>query len=521
MSTFTGTSLLLRQHLRRDRVLAPVWLLVMVVLAYASAAATTDLFATTADQVELATSINEQPALRALYGPILDPHAVGELSMSKMTVLYALFAAVLFIILVRRHTRVEEESGRAELVGAAVVGRDAPGAAAVLECLALSVVLGLLVALAAVAGGLAVAGSCWFGLTWVGTGWVATASAILACQLSASARTCGAVAAGLLGGAYLVRALGDGFDLTWLSWLSPLGWNTQLRAWSDPRGWVLVLYPALAGGLLALARALRAHRDLGGGLIAARPGRVDAGPWLTGPLGLSLRVHSTMLVLWTVAVAGLGLAFGAMAPGLDDLIRSVGDGQELIDRLGGAMIAAVLGVVAMVIGCYGIMVVGHAAGDEASGRGELVLATAASRRSWFAATSLTALGGSAWLLLVTGAGLWLGYGAAGGADAASSVSAAVAWIPAVCLVVAIALVGWALRSRWSVVGWVALGASVMLTLVGELLELPRWLVRLSPYSAVPQYPAEQWSWTPLVVLTVLTAASTGAAWWRFRRRDIG
>lgn len=521
LSTFAGTSLLVRQHLRRDRVIVPVWMLVMMVLSYASAAATADLFSTTADQVRLATSINEQPALRALYGPILDPHAVGELSMSKLTVLYAMAASILFVILVRRHTRVEEESGRAELVGATVVGRDAPMAAAVGECLALATALGILVSLAAIAGGLEVAGSCWFGLTWVGTGWVTTAAAAVACQLSASARTCAAIAAGMLGGAYAVRALGDGFRATWLSWLSPLGWNTQLRAWSDPRGWVLLLYPALCAALLLAARILRSHRDLGSGLLAARPGRVEGATWLASPLGLSLRVHRSTLALWSVAVGGLGVAFGAMAPGLDDVIESVGGGQELIDRLGGAMIAAVLSVVAMVITCFGITVVAHAAGDESGGRVEIVLATGASRGRWFAATALTAVGGASWLLLLAGLTLAIGYAAAGGHDPGSSIAAAVAWIPAVALVIALALLGWALRAAWSVLGWVALGVFLLLTLVGELLELPDWLVRLSPYSAVPNYPAQAWAWPPLIALTVLTAAVVAAAWWRFPSRDIG
>ncbi len=95
-----------------------------------SASATTALFGSSAERVRLATEINGQPGLLALYGPILDPDSAGELAMSKLTVLYALFSAGLYVAVVRRHTRVEEESGRAELVGGTVVGRDAPLAAA-------------------------------------------------------------------------------------------------------------------------------------------------------------------------------------------------------------------------------------------------------------------------------------------------------------------------------------------------------------------------------------------------------
>ena len=215
-------------------------------MTFASASATGTLFSSLQDRVTIATVLNEQPGLVALYGPILDPSSAGELAMSKLTVLYALFSAVLYVVLVRRHTRVEEESGRAELVGGTMIGRDAPLAAAVIESAGVAVALGLLVTLANVAGGLPTVGSVWFGLTWAGTGLVATGTAAVACQLSASSRTCGAIAAGLLAGAFALRAVGDTVDgLHWMSWLSPLGWNTQLRAWSEPRWWVLGLYVAL------------------------------------------------------------------------------------------------------------------------------------------------------------------------------------------------------------------------------------------------------------------------------------
>src|SRR4029079_9096528 len=93
------------------------WTAALTLLCYASAAATDSLYTTVADQVRAAESINASSALVALYGPILDVHSLGELAMTKTTVTYAVLVMALTIVLVRRHTRVEEESGRAELVG--------------------------------------------------------------------------------------------------------------------------------------------------------------------------------------------------------------------------------------------------------------------------------------------------------------------------------------------------------------------------------------------------------------------
>ena len=58
----------------------------------------------------------------------------------------SVFVGLLAFAIVRRHTRVEEEDGRLELVGAGAVGRQAPLTAAVLLAIAttvLAIVVGL------------------------------------------------------------------------------------------------------------------------------------------------------------------------------------------------------------------------------------------------------------------------------------------------------------------------------------------------------------------------------------------
>lgn len=516
-----GTNALLRQSLRRDRIVAPVVILLLMLVTYASAAATGALYTTAAEQVKAAIGINGQSAIVALYGRIMDVHSLGELAMTKLTVLYAALASALFILLVRRHTRVEEESGRAELVGATPIGRDAPLASAVAECAGLAVLLGLLVAVSCAAGGLPAGGSAWFGVVWAGTGLVATGVSALACQVAASARTCASLAAGVVGVEFAVRAAGDASTgAHWLSWLSPLGWNTQLRAWSGTRPWVALLYVVLSLALVVSAQWLRGRRDLGAGLLAARPGRQEGADWLRGPVALGGRLHAGALALWGVTCVALGVLFGAIAPGLQSVIQTTG-AQQLVDRLGGALIAAILSVSAMIITAFAVSVVTRAAGDEAAGRAEQVLATGASRARWFAMIVTVGFGGAAVLLVLTGAGLAAGYGLAGGAAAWRSVPAALAWVPAVWLVAALGLLAWSVRSRWATLGWVATVAFLTVTLLGELFRLPHWFVRLSPYSAVPAYPAQAWSWPALLVLLALAVAVTGAAWLRFRGRDIG
>lgn len=515
----TGWPLLLRIALRQDRILAPVTIGVLVLMSFASAAATPGLYADEADRVHAALALNASPAIVALYGPVLDVTSVGELAMTKMTVLYAVFVAVLFVVLVRRHTRVDEENGRTELVGGTAVGRDAPLAAALVEAVLLALGLGLLVAVGNTASGLEATGSLAFGAVWAGTAMVASGIAAVAAQLSASARTCAAFAAGAIGLLFVLRAVGD-TGPQWLSWLSPLGWNTQVRAYGDQRWWLLLLYPTVSAVLVGIAVALRARRDLGSGLVPARPGPATGSPRLTDALSLALKVHATTILLWSVAAGAMGVVFGMIAPGIGDLLDSE-TAQSIIDELGGALVAAILSVVAVVLTYFAVAVVNHAGRDEADGRAEIVLATATTRARWFAASAVVALAGTTWLLVVTGIGLWIGYVAADGPGIGNLLVAALAWAPATWVVGALAVLTLAVGMRWSALVWAWPAGFLTLTLIGDLLELPGWLKGLSPYDHVPSVPADNWSWGSAGGLTAVTAVLLTVAWWRFRERDIG
>ncbi|MGZ4455493.1 MAG: ABC transporter permease [Nocardioides sp.] len=521
MTAYAGTLQLTRRALRRDRVLVSVWVALLTVVVLASAAATADLYPSESDRVQAATVLNQSAAVVALYGPVLDVHSLGELAMTKLTVLYAVVVALLLLVVVRRHTRGDEESGHAELLGGTAIGPRALLAAAVLEGVLLSVAVGVLAAAADVAGGLPTVGSLAFGASWAGVALVAVGLTAVCCQLSASSRTCAGLAGGGVATLYALRAVGD-VGPGWLSWLSPFGWSTRLRAWHDPRWWVLLLDLGLAVALVALAQVLREHRDLGSGLLPDRPGPAHGAPRLSDVLALAWRVHRTTLVSWTVGCAAMGAVMGAIAPGVEGLLDT-DLGRRMMASLGGpgaledALLAAVLSLAGVVVTCFALAVVGHGGADEHDGRTEQVLATAQTRTASFAAGVVVAAGGSAWLLGVTG----LTTGLALGRDVPGLVAAGLAQAPAVWVVLGATVLLFAVRNRWAVLGWAVLGACFVVGQLGELLRLPAWVTDLSPYAHSPAMPAEAWRTAPVLVLTGLAATLLGAAWWRYGERDIG
>ena len=514
-----------RLALRRDRLLVPVWFVVLLLVCFASAAAVPGLYPTEAERVKAAEAINASPGIVALYGPIVDVQSTGELAMTKMTVLYSVFVAVMFLFVVRRHTRLEEEGGQTELLGGGAMNRAAPLVATVRYGFGLALLLGILTAVANVLGGLPLAGSFAFGASWAGIGWVATGLTAAACQLSASARTCAAITAVAIGVLFVLRAVGDTTDARWLSWLSPFGWNTRLHAYDSTRWWLLLLYAGAGLALAGLALLLEARRDLGSGLLPSRPGPATGSRRLSDVVGLAIRLHTPMLLGWTVAVVVLGVVFGALAPSFD-AFDSAGI-EEMLQRIGGqgalrdTLLGAVISMLAIVISCFAVAVVGHGGSDEHDGRTEQVLATAMSRARAFLATLVVGVLGATWLLLVLGAALAVGLGNDTSQPVGRLVASALAQGPAVWTVTALAVLCFAWRSQWSVLGWGVLVLFATLGEVGELLGLPAWVVDLSPYTHAPRMPLADFEIGPAVVLSAVAAAVLALSWWRYRTRDIG
>jgi ABC-2 type transport system permease protein len=520
-----GVGHLVRLALRRDRVMVPLWTGVLVLVCYASAAATSSLYTTQAELVKAARAINDSPGIVALYGPILDVHSEGEVAMTKMTVLYSVFAALMFLFVVRRHTRLDEEDGQSELLGGTAITRDAPLTAAIRFGFAVALVLGLLVALANMAGGLPAAGSLAFGGAWAGVGLVATGIAAAACQVSASSRTCAAIGSVVIGVLFVFRAVGDTTAASWLSWLTPFGWNTQLSAYSDPRWWILLLYVGTALALVVMARLLSDRRDLGSGLVASRPGPANGSPRLSDAVALAIRVHTPMVIGWTVAVAVMGAVFGAISPSFDNLDSQ--SMQDLMQRIGGegafrdALLGAVASMTGLIVTCFAVAVVGHGGSDEHDGRTEQVLATATSRARAFLATLVVGILGATWLLLVAGVALAVGVGNDSTHSFGRLAGSTLAQGPAMWATTALAVLCFAWRSQWAVLGWGVVVLFATFGVIGELLGLPQWMLDVSPYSHAPRMPLEDFRFGPALVLSAIAAVLLAASWLRYRSRDIG
>jgi polyether ionophore transport system permease protein len=526
-SALVGTGPMLRLALRRDRILVPAWVLGIAGMATFSAQATVGLYPELPQRVEAAEGINGSAALIALYGRIYDPTSLGELSLFKMTAFGAAMVGVLMIILVVRHTRAEEETGRLELVGATVVGRSAPLAAGLLLAGIASAAIGLLTATGLTVAGLPPAGSIAFGCAWAATGLLFASVGGITAQLSVSARASTGLGLVALAVAYVARAVGDLAEAGpgWLSWMSPIGWSQQVRAFSGTR-WGMLVVPLVASVILvSVAFVLRVRRDLGAGLLADRPG--PAKGRIGSTWGLSARLQGPSFLAWTAAAVLMGVVLGSVADSVSGLLDSPAMAQ-FIERLGGrqglvdAFLAAELGIIGSLVAAYGITASHWLHSEEEGGRAENVLATATTRRRWAMSHAVLALAGVAVLTALVGLSVGVGHALSiGEPDQVWRLGvAATARIPAAWVVVGLAVAIWGFWPRLSWLVWLLFVGFLVMGEFGVLWDLPEWLRNLSPFAHSPVVPGPdpQYSGIPVMLVIGLCLVALGID--RFARRDV-
>jgi ABC-2 type transport system permease protein len=527
LTSFAGTGALLRLAWRRDRWVITTAALLMAATAYASMAATLDLYSDPAQAAAGAKVMADNPSLTALYGPLpsLTSEGIGVL---KTIMMGSLFSAFLAFAIVRRHTRTEEEEGRFELVAGGVVGRRAPLAAAVGLALLAVVGTAALSSLSLLPTGVDLTGSLALGAVEVVAGLVMTGITAVAVQLTSTTRGAGGIAIAALGLAFALRAMADtstgrGQDLVNASFL---GWAEQVSPFGANRLWWLVPAAALTALLLVVADVLLQRRDLGAGLWAARPGPARAAASLSSPLGLAWRLQRGSLLGWTLGYAVLGLVVGSIAssvnqivdsPGIEEMFRKMSGGQgSILDVFFGAE----LRFMAVGAAAYGISTTLRLRSEEGSGRGEVVLATRVSRWQWLASHAVVAAAGSVWLLTVVGVAAGLAAGSATSSGIAQLLPAALATAPAVLVCVALTVLLFGLLPRWSALAWGLLTLFVLLGEFGALLSLPQWALGLSPFDHLGSLPGGEANAAGLVWLTALAALVGAVGFTAFRRRDL-
>ncbi len=536
MNSLAGTWRLTRLAARRDRVQLSVWVLGMSAFLVATTAMFVNTLRTAEDVAQEAAIPTNSPGLRML-GLTSGP-SVGGATMMRDFVLLASLAAMMSVLSVVRNTRQNEELGRSEVVGSAVVGRRADLCAAVIVAGAANLVLALTLGLTMVVNSQPVAGSFVAGSAVAAVGLVFTGVAAVTVQLASTARGAIGLAGGALGASFLLSGLGNMLGTpdpvalrvtsAWPSWLSPIGWGQQMRPFGGDHWWPLLLFLVLAGCLLTTAWLLVARRDVGAGLWPQRQGHAHASSGMLGPEGLAFRLQRGALLGWTIGLLAFGLIFGAMSEQVQDVSGGARDWYARVagsEHILDAFQASMAGMSAMFVALYLAQMLLRLHADEAAGTVESLLAAGVTRRRWVVAQVINTLGGSLVLLAVFAVAFGMAAGVTlgdTGTHVRRMLAAGLVQVPALLLLGAAIIAVTGLLPRLSVpLAWgLVLLALMVGPMFGPPLGLSDAILDLSPFTHVPQLPAAEFSAAPLLVLTGSAVALALVGTVALRRRDL-
>jgi len=520
------TSSLIRFIIRRDRVRIPIWIVSLTAVTFLTAMAFEDLYMTDMDRQAIAETMRN-PAMTAMVGKGfgLDHYTNGAMMAHQMLLFTAIIVGLMSILLTARHTRVDEEDGRIELIRSLPVGRLSNLSATVLVLVGTNVLLAILIGFGLYTlriESMDLNGSLLYGAALGATGIFFTSTTIVFAQLAENSRGTIGLSFAVLGVSYLIRAIGDVSNET-LSWFSPLGWLLSSEVYVNNYWWPILLTLGAAVVLFILAYYLNAIRDVGAGFFPSKPGKKHASYFLQSPLGLAFRLQRTGIIAWAIGMFVLGASYGSVLGDLESFLENVEMMKEVLASTEGfslteQFISMLMSILAMISTIPALMAILKLKGEEGKNRTEHLLSRAVSRSKLLTSYVIVSFGSGFLALSLAAIGLW---SAGGGAVSFNTIySAASVYLPAMWIMIGLAVLFIGLVPKFSGLAWMYLLYSFIVVYLGRLLQFPEWMSNLSPYGHVPQLPVEDMNVTSISTLTVIAIVFTLIGFVFYNKRDL-
>ncbi len=378
---FYGTASLMRLYLRQNRIFTLVWFLLPSLWYAINTLSSQVLFPTQEALVEMGATLID-PLTVAMHGPLLDISIAGFVTW-RTKVFGVMLCGIFSIIYMIRHTRLAEEQGKRELLGANVTGSLAPLAAALLNMVFINLGMTVLAVLSMTVLGLGFIGSLAHCLGIFAAACALGILAGLAAQIFEISTAARGASFGCLAVLFILHILWDvGGASHPAAYLNPIEWPLLVRPFAGER-FAVLLIPLVAGLLFsALSLLLMHRRDLGAGLFAQKKGREYAKPGFRSPAALAWRTQKGLFLSWLIAYAAVSFALGYASYLMAGAVSSAETLADLITRLGGAeraFMSLMLYVLAMLLCIYALMAAGILRQEELA-KGEMLLSLPVQRR---------------------------------------------------------------------------------------------------------------------------------------------
>ena len=519
---------LTRQALRDARVRTIVFAYAFAAYAYLQPVGFRRTYPTDAARRAFAGSFAGNVGLRLLYGHPGRIETTAGYTAWRVGGVLAIAAAAFGLLAAVRAGRAEADSGRAEVVLAAPVGRGTANGSGLLAA-AIGIALLWLTEFAGLAfAGLPLDGSAYLALATSSVAAVCTGIGAVTGVLVSTRRAALGLGAAALVLLLLLRILADTVaGAGWLRWLTPLGWAELIRPFADPQPAVLVLPASITVLLLVVANRLGRGLDVGTGVLPSRDSAETRMLLLTSPTAQALRAQAGVVAAWLVSTAGCMIIFGAVSHSLtsSDVPANV---QRQITKLGSGSIVTPIGYLAFlfllvdVAICLFVCNQISALNQDETAELETVLAQPVARARWLIGRVVLAAVIAAAIALVAGLAAWVGATAVGvHLPLPSVLEAGVNALPVAVLFLGVGAFTYGINPRAAAgITYGLVAVAFVWQLVGSLLAAPRWALDLSPFAHVALVPTQPFQPMAAVVMVAIGLLAVALSRTGFARRDI-
>jgi ABC-2 type transport system permease protein len=335
---------------------------------------------------------------------------------------------------------------------------------------------------------------------------------------------------GIFGAFFLVRAMGDVTNLSWLLNLTPLGWIEKLRPLYAPDSVWLI---PIGGLVLVLGVAtiyLAGKRDLGDSIFADRDSAVARTKLLNSPLGVAFRLTRINNLSWLGAISLVSLFFGLLTKSAEQALsassgatRAFGKITHTTQAFGASTFLGLAFFLVMVVAmCFAANSIGHIREDEAEGYLDNLLVRSTSRLRWLSGRIFLALVVIALAGLLAGIFSYIGQSSqhVGLTYHSLLLSGINATVPAIFNVgLAVFALGFIPRFT-TIIGFSLVGWSFLIQLLSSGINLNHWILDTSVLTHMALAPSSPVRWgTDLTIITIgagLCLLGMG----RFNARDL-
>jgi ABC-2 type transport system permease protein len=322
-----------------------------------------------------------------------------------------------------------------------------------------------------------------------------------------------------------VPALAPLANLTWF------GWTSNHLPLAGAYDWPSLIPVALAVVLfLFIGTEAFVRRDIGATSAVPTPSLPRALVGIGGPAARSFGNGLPTALAWGLGLGIYGLVIAASATAFTDLVRTSPDVAKMLQQVfPGTDILSVGGFLQLLFFQFGLILAGLAAatlvgtwaGDETSGRLEMLMATPLARARWVVSGGIAMVGLIVVFCAIAAIGIAIGTSMIGGGVGQPVAGTfALGAFAAAFAGVGIAIAGlW--RSSWAApaVALLTIGTWFVDTIVPAF-KLPDVVhqLALSAHYGLPML--GQWDGAGLVASTVLAVGGVAVGAWAFRRRDL-